>query len=136
MRLAYLATFSVSVLVMLGRLPALAGELSYTLLLGATAAVLYRLARQSRNLPWQRGISAMSLVALITTVANCAWVYGTMPPVLELLGATLYMFQAVPWAFALSLALFITYRDLEGSLFTRPPAKVTGHPNHGCREPQ
>ena len=106
---------------MFGLLPSLTGELSYTLLLGATAAALYRLARQSRGSPWQRGISAMGLVAAITTVANCAWVYGSvageLPPVLELLGATLYMFQAVPWAFALSLALFITYNDLRGSLF-------------------
>ena len=121
MRLAYLAVFCVSIFVMVGFLPSLAGELSYTLLLGVTAAALYRLARQSRGLPWQQGISAMSLVALISTVANCAWVYGSVtggtPPVLELFGATLYMFQAVPWAFALSLALMITHDKLQGSLF-------------------
>lgn len=121
MIIAYSTVLLLSALVMAGAIPSLVGEASFTLLLGVSAFKLYRLARKSQNLPWQRGVVAMALAATIITLHNLAWVYGGLmgevPLALEFVGASLYTLQVVPWAFALSVALFIVYDRIRGALY-------------------
>ena len=118
---AYAAVFLVTKLSLEGVFPPLVSEISFTLLLGVSAYKLYTLARESRDLPWQRGVAAMALAAAIITLHNLAWVYGSVtgevPLALEFAGATLYTLQVVPWAYALSVALFIMYDRLRGALY-------------------
>ena len=121
MLFAYVAVLLITKLTLAGVVPALLGESSFTLLLGVSAHKLYTLSRESRGLPWQRGILAMALAATIVALHNLAWVYGgvvgEVPPVLELIGATLYVLQVLPWAYALSVALFIVYERIRGALY-------------------
>ena len=118
---AYAAVFVLTKLSLEGIFPPLVSEVSFTLLLGVSAYKLYSLARESRDLPWQRGVVAMALAAAIITLHNLAWVYGSVagevPLALEFAGATLYTLQVVPWAYALCVALFIVYDRLRGALY-------------------
>ncbi|ADI15450.1 hypothetical protein Trad_2341 [Truepera radiovictrix DSM 17093] len=127
---AYLGVLGLTLLTLFGGLSAFVSELSYTALVGVTAWRLLRLARRSRGLRWARGIGAMAAAAATTALANVAWVYGSlvggMPPVVELLGASLYMVQAAPWAFALSHALFIVYDRLWGTLYLELLTQLVG----------
>ena len=127
---AYTTVLLITVLVMTGVLPALVGEVSFTLLLGVSALSFYRLARKDRSLPWQRGIVAMALAAAIITLHNLAWVYGSVvgevPLALEFASATLYVLQVAPWAYALSVALFIVYDRLRGALYLELLTHIVG----------
>ncbi len=121
MLIAYAAVFLITKLALEGTVPPLVSEVSFTLLLGVSAFRLYQLARRAQGLAWQRGVRAMALAATIMTLHNLAWVYGSVvgevPLALEFVGATLYTLQAVPWAFALSVALFIVYDRIFGALY-------------------
>ena len=108
-------------LVMADLLPSLFGEVSYTLLMVLTFAALLRLSRKAAGLRWQRGLYALACAALVTAVANLAWVYGSvvgeLPLVVEFFGAVVWTLEAAPWAYALSLAIFIVYKRLRGAVF-------------------
>ncbi len=115
-------------LVMGGLLPSLFGEISYTLLMMVSFFALLRLGRQAAALRWQYGIYALSLAAAIAAVGNLAWVYGSvaggLPLGLEFLGATLWTLQSAPWAYALSLAIFVVYKRLSGAVFMELVAQL------------
>ena len=118
---AYGLVISFCLLVMAGRLPSLFGEVGYTLLMVLSFVVLLRFGNEARGLRWQRGLYALAAAALLTAVANLAWVYGSvageLPLVLEFVGATLWTLECAPWAYALSVAIFTLYRRLRGAIF-------------------
>ncbi len=118
---AYGLVVGLCLLVMAGLLPSLFGEVSYTLLMALSSLALFRFGKAAQGLRWQRGLYALSFAALLTAFANLAWVYGSvtgeMPLALELAGATLWTLECAPWAYALSLAIFIVYRRLRGAIF-------------------
>ncbi len=130
MILAYVTVFLIGKLTLFGVVSSLVSEFSFTLLLGVTAFRLCVLANKSQNLPWQRGIKAMALAAAVITLHNLAWVYGSVvgevPLPLEFLGATLYTLQVIPWAYALSVALFIVYDRMRGALYLEVLTYVVG----------
>lgn len=130
MLFAYAAVLLITKLTLAGVVPPLVGESSFTLLLGVSAYKLHALSRESRGLPWQRGILAMALAAVVVALHNLAWVYGSVaggvPPALELVGATLYVLQVLPWAYALSVALFIVYERIQGALYLEVFTYVVG----------
>ncbi len=130
MILAYITVFLIAKLALIGVASPLINELSFTFLLGVTALRLYVLAKKSQALPWQRGIMAMALAALIITLHNLAWVYGSLtgevPLPLEFFGATLYTLQVIPWAYALSVALFIVYDRMRGALYLEVLTYIVG----------
>ncbi len=130
MKAAFALVIGFCLLVMAGVLPSLFGELGYTLLMGLTFVALLRLSRKAGGLRWQRGLYALSGAALVTTVANLAWVYGSLagqlPVFLEFLGAVVWTLEAVPWAYALSVAIFIVYRRLRGAIFIELIAQLAG----------
>lgn len=130
MLIAYAVVFLLTKLTLGGVVPPLLGEVSFTLLLGVSAFRLYGLARRAQGLAWGRGVQAMALAAAIVTLHNLAWVYGgvvgEIPPPLEFVGATLYILQVAPWAFALSVALFIVYDRVFGALYLELLAYLVG----------
>ncbi|CAN5823595.1 hypothetical protein BH24DEI2_BH24DEI2_25810 [soil metagenome] len=120
MTAVFVSVIGLCVLVTAELLPSLFGELSYTLLMGLSFVALWRLGRKGAGLQWQRGLYALAAAALISALANLAWVYGSLagelPVALEFIGATLWTLECAPWAYALSLAIFVAYRQLRGAV--------------------
>ena len=116
-------------LVMADLLPSLFGEVGYTLLMFVTFGALLRLGRKAEGLRWQRGLYALAFAALVAAVANLAWVYGSvageLPLMMEFFGAVVWTLEAAPWAYALSLAIFIVYKRLRGAIFIELIAQLT-----------
>ena len=110
MLFVYAATILISLGVIFEFLPYSVGEFAFTLTAGATAIAIFRLRSQDEDSSWSFSMVMFGLTALITTVANVAWVYGgfleEFPVWLEFTGAFVWGFWALTFGLAISEGVF------------------------------